>query len=744
MNSRSLTNVVNDQTVALNALIYGYAGHSLVTPHAAIQQVWWTEERINHKVTRDFVTSHLPAAERQWLTKPVAFGDDLTDDTYLDWILERARRLFLVLTEVGVPERIFAAVNNSWDDDDLPLPMADIKRLHLSMNRRIDSANEKFFHAQFAFLLRELRRGVHADYAPNEQIPLEYVQSLPPAVSLQPWARVHLPKKPNELLVRRKFALGDDQSPQALASAFLLDVETSRLVEHEHIAPVWASYTANGSAYMLTNFVGQHTVKTFIDHRNPPQYQKLPKPQRRRLVLNWMHCLADAVSTLHMNGFCHGAIRPSNVLIDAHNHIAFSDIGSLEFFQRDKRHDASEAYVYGPPEAHADGVVGDQERLFSMTSMSSSGSSTHSRASMRQRLAKSPMKRTGFDFGMSKPKRGPSRRRSDATEKADVFSLGCIFLDLMTFLVKKKAHDFVKHRSSKSKVRTEGRGAKTDASFHANLDRVESWMKTMHDLPLERKDDALRGVPLILNLIRAMLSPMPHLRPTARDVRDRLLDFLQNIAGLDAVHCGAHKHDVGFATSCTSGSDRASSASSANCSSLLSGSDYDTVRSSVTSVGTPWSVAFKRSMTLPESELEDMEAAGALAASPTSAAAVGPTSAPALALAPTSAPVSAPPSALPASPPAVPARCSRRRSLKVVSSPPSLPPPLPLPSPPTSPMSAMTLSSPTSAMALSSPTSATTLSSPTSPASPMSPAPLSELIPNKRERCRSIMPLPFP
>src|SRR4051812_28228633 len=98
MSARTLTNVVNDQTVTLNALIYGYAGHSLVTPQHALQQIWWTEERINEKVTNEFVTSRLQPSERERLHQPVGFGD-LSDDTYMEWIMDKARRLFLVLAE---------------------------------------------------------------------------------------------------------------------------------------------------------------------------------------------------------------------------------------------------------------------------------------------------------------------------------------------------------------------------------------------------------------------------------------------------------------------------------------------------------------------------------------------------------------------------------------------------------------------------------------------------------------------
>jgi serine/threonine protein kinase len=597
MSARTLTNVVNDQTVALNALIYGYAGHSLVTPHAALQQIWWTEERINEKVTQEFVTSRLQPHERERLTLPVGFGD-LSDDTYGEWILEKARRLFLILAEVGEADRIFAVVDKSWDDDDLPLELEDIEQLALS-NRRDTHANARFYHTQFTFLLRELRDGVHIDYAPGEECPLEFVTSLPAAVTLQNWSRVHLPKKPQEVYVRRKFALGDADSPDAFESEFIMDVESARMVEHDHIAPIWASYTAKGTGYIVTNFVGQHTLRTFIDHRNPTQYQKLPKPDRRWLLLNWLHCLADAIATLHQNGFCHSAIRPTNILVDEKNGIAFSDIGSLETFQKDKRPDPMDVYIYSAPEAQANphifqvrgpvaAPVEPIRKHSSIRSKSSSGSS-HSSGSQRQKLTKSPTAElSGFKFGFkrTKPILKP-RSRVHETEKADMFSLGCVFLEIITFMLKKKSHDLVKHRSSKQKISTGGKTSRTDSSYHANLDKIETWIEVLEKASFEHDDDAFRALPPILNLVRGMLSRAPAVRPTARDTRDRLLDILLSETAIPDIHCGAHKHDDVDVAISPSSSHRASSITSLRTmSTMSSSSDTDTIRYSTSSNAT--------------------------------------------------------------------------------------------------------------------------------------------------------------
>ncbi|UPX20023.1 uncharacterized protein EKO05_0010269 [Ascochyta rabiei] len=597
MTARTLTNVVNDQTVALNAMIYGYAGHSLVTPHAALQQIWWTDERINEKVTKDFVTSRLQPRERERLTQPVGFGD-LSDDTYLEWILEKARRLFLVLAEIGEADGIFAVVDRSWDDDDLPLEMDDIEQLALS-NRRDEHASARFYSTQFTFLLRELQNGVHIDYAPNEEVPLEYVMGLPPAASLQNWSRVHLPRRPKDVYVRRKFALGNPESSTALESVFMMDVESARMIEHDHIAPVWASYTAKGTGYVLTSFVGQHTLRTFIDHRDPIQYRKLPKPERRWLLLNWMHCLVDAVATLHQNGFCHSAIRPSNIIIDDRNAIAFSDISSLETFQKDKRPDPTDAYIYSAPETQSTQPALDSldpkapaptsvpfNTRTSVTSKSSARSSNSS-SSLGRKLSKASTNDLGaFNFGFrrTKPALKP-RSRVHETEQADMFSLGCVYLEIVTFMLKKKPHEFVKHRSTKQRTNSGGKSGRTDSSYHFNLGKVESWMNILEKASCEHDEDAFRAIPHILTLIRSMLSATPAARPTARSVRDELLEILNAYTTIPDVHCGAHKHDFGFSRSSTSGSDRALSVTSLRTiSTMSSGSDADTIRLSTSSM----------------------------------------------------------------------------------------------------------------------------------------------------------------
>ena len=69
---------------------------------------WWLPSRIDATVTRQFVVQQLLPEEIQRLDQPVAFGgEDLTERTYWDSIHENAKRLFLILLDLGVPDQIF-------------------------------------------------------------------------------------------------------------------------------------------------------------------------------------------------------------------------------------------------------------------------------------------------------------------------------------------------------------------------------------------------------------------------------------------------------------------------------------------------------------------------------------------------------------------------------------------------------------------------------------------------------------
>jgi serine/threonine protein kinase len=627
MGTRTLAQVAPTAgQIALNAYIYGYGGHSLVTPHAALKQLWWTDERIEAKVTRAFVVSKLRGEERGFLDRPLAFGEGLTDDTYMEWILERAKRLFLILTEIGVPDQIFGCIDDSWDDDDLPIPLENVQSLELAYEED-EELNKKFYDMQFVYLLRELQRGAHIDYGRKEHIPMEYVNTLPPAVSLQAWDRVHFPERPDEIFVRRKFPLNDkEEKGLKHHKAFLKDVRKAQSLRHVHIASAWASYTSENSGYVLSDFVSEHTLRTFIDHRTPMQFVRVPLHERPTILLEWMHCLADALAFMHSHGSAHTAIRPSNILIDRNNRIAFAEVGSLRTFQQGKKASKAEAYDYAAPESQicresvivvssppvsSKSAFSRIRKMSSGTSSSSSRSSSSTGSSTRSNSFCTTANTTPVTPSFSRrsnsitslastisPFRNFSRHLGSPTspsspfapsihpppsptstitsrvilpkptvidpstlrdlpvatpEMSDIFSLACVYLDLITFLLRGKITDFVKFRSqcsapthsydsqpgnltsSKTSIysssnnsppqqqqfRPRAHKPRPDASFHAlDPSRLDAWLSHLRAESSKRPEEVFRCVPELLRLCKRMMAQNATVRPTALQVRD--------------------------------------------------------------------------------------------------------------------------------------------------------------------------------------------------------------------------------
>jgi hypothetical protein len=123
-------------------------------------------------------------------------------------------------------------------------------------------------------------------------------------------------------------------------------------------------------------------------------------------------------------------------------------------------------------------------------------------------------------------------------EMADIYSLGCVFLDIITFLLKGKTTDFVKHRTTRiiSPV-PNGKRSRLDASFHATRDKVDDWIEMLKVDAERYPEQVYRGVPALLQLIQKMLISQATLRPSALQVRDKIKDILVGTSGIDYLCC---------------------------------------------------------------------------------------------------------------------------------------------------------------------------------------------------------------
>ncbi|KAL9594762.1 MAG: hypothetical protein Q9219_006848 [cf. Caloplaca sp. 3 TL-2023] len=535
---------------------------------------WWTEERINTTVNRDFISREIGARQYQdALHHPLAFGDGLTDNTYFDWILDKSRRCFLILNSIGVPERIFQLVDKSLDDDDLPLSEEALYDLNL-FGAKSETLDKKFYRQQFSVLVQELIPGGHQDFGADEVVPVEPRNGRKGSISgaSQTSDRVYVQQK---LYTRKKIATSGDNGVGRVH--FVMHLKALQSLIHPHLVSVWATYTQQDFSYMLLYPTTELTLKQFLDEQ-PKFFKSLEKQQRRETLLRWTHCVVSALAYLHEHGFTHQSIRPSNVTIDGNNSIYlanFAALNALDTVEGKGQAYRTEIYEHAAPEnwrrkASVYETAPDKtihlggsrtaRRIKDSAKQPPSRPSTSLFTSQRARSATTTTSSSNSSSSITRPKKAlittfspSSERFAPAAEPADVFSLSTIILHLTSLLLGYGPKAFASHRSRHNRQAGRG-GAPADASFHVNLNEVGTWMELlMKDAKEKEKKDQKgkgtggnfwRSVAGVVHSTEAGLRRDAAERHTARELEMRVGKYVRralgNVNGLD---CGCRCED---------------------------------------------------------------------------------------------------------------------------------------------------------------------------------------------------------
>ncbi|OTB03420.1 hypothetical protein M426DRAFT_321793 [Hypoxylon sp. CI-4A] len=501
--------------------------------------MWWDPSRIEATVTRQFVCSHLLPEEIKRLNQPLGFGDGLTDGTYWEWIDQKAKRIFLILLDIGVPDQIFGLIDDSWDDDDLPIPPDQVERLVLTPTRD-DKLERRFYARQFHYLLKFIEKGDYMIYEDAEVVPLNVDKR--PGLHLNAVVdRVELPNRSGEAFLRRRIPIGN--GPGLLTEQeFLYEVNKAKNIDNDHIASYYGAYAHQGSVYVLFTLPSDFNLKSLLVNM-PSSLKSMAKQDRRRLLMNWIHCLVDALCYLHSRGLSHGSIKPSTVLFNSSNHICYADISRLSAEAMSSASDRStfdkESYDYAapeqwyrPPNTHA-----SLHRKSTLIASSASASTSSDTSSFSISRGSAENNHPASMLHAPTPSLNP--------QAVDIFSLGCVILELINFQMKRQTRNFASHRAAKHKQAGRG-GAVLDSSFHKNIGQVESWMQGLAKDASKKKDDPVfRGVAPMLQVVSRMLAVNPHERPTAQEVEQCTYRILTENCGITEPHC-VHQYGWDF------------------------------------------------------------------------------------------------------------------------------------------------------------------------------------------------------
>ncbi|KAJ5988969.1 hypothetical protein N7481_004179 [Penicillium waksmanii] len=324
---------------------------TMARPHE-YTSLWWPEERITATLDTKYIISRLrPESVPQLFDLP-RWGEGLTSETYMERIMTKAGRLFLILNEIGIPDRIFALVDESRDDDDLPMAEQNIDLLCLSPYGNDPTLDASFFHAQWRFLVRGISEGEHVAYTANEGVPVEVarattssgVQGRDETVD-----KVVLSGTVCRVFLRTRVQVGG--APHFFSSDEVLEeIRSLRKLAHQHLFSIYASYFVDDTVCVLfTGAETDRTLQSFLSDE-PLTFKRLPKEERRQTLITWPHCLVSALSWLHVRGHSHTAIRPSNILVDPDFNIILGQFQALDSLLAPPRVNDLESYQYSAPE----------------------------------------------------------------------------------------------------------------------------------------------------------------------------------------------------------------------------------------------------------------------------------------------------------------------------------------------------------------------------------------------------------
>ncbi|EKG22289.1 hypothetical protein MPH_00356 [Macrophomina phaseolina MS6] len=241
---------------------------------------------------------------------------------------------------------------------------------------------------------------------------------------------------------RKRVRKAQSAVQRARVEAFEVELETLKRLRHHHLVQYVGSYTdPKWVAFMMLPIADCDLKEWMTSKTSKPSVQN---------VREAFGCLASAVSYLHQESVPHKDIKPDNILV--HNgRVLLTDFGSSLDWK-----DMDSSTTAGTPE------------------------------------------------GFTRRYAAPEVLRDDKrNSSSDIFSLGCVFLELATYLFGHDVDELNQHclsHGQKIMIFADNRGA------------IESWIEKIR-LPEAPKADSK-----ILDLIFTMMDPEKEYRPTASEI----------------------------------------------------------------------------------------------------------------------------------------------------------------------------------------------------------------------------------
>ena len=247
------------------------------------------------------------------------------------------------------------------------------------------------------------------------------------------------------------------------------ECEAMKKLLHIHIVRVLFSQQAQEAFYIYMEPVADLNLRLYLENCVKDGFPE----DSLRSILRWFGCLLSALRTAHQHHVIHQDIKPSNILVKTDHdgaRVFLADFGLAKDFENHDTSTTADTAVHGTP------------------------------------IYRAPEVRSG-------QKRGRA---------ADIFSLGCVFSEMLTVCCGKSLEEYQDYRCKSD--------AEVPLAFRANLTKVRRWV---HDLGADQDDNmgSTSGCcGWLTALIRRMVQVDPEQRPQSREA-------LANLRGNDQAEC---------------------------------------------------------------------------------------------------------------------------------------------------------------------------------------------------------------
>jgi serine/threonine protein kinase len=250
----------------------------------------------------------------------------------------------------------------------------------------------------------------------------------------------------------RKSIFLHPKNRRSVREAIQNEVKNLKELIHPHIVQIYLTYEEKQMFHIVMRPLAECDLETYLERDEPHTWMG------EQLGWKWIGCLASTLAFIHSKGIRHKDIKPRNILVSGER-ILFSDFGSSHAFQED-----GDSTTEGPAFSHtviycAPEIVVEAKR----------------------------------------------------NRSADVFSLGCVFTELILWTHGHSVPDYHDQRATKSN------GMKTSA-YHATLDKVDSFFLSDGDLAAPFKA-----------IIQPMIAKEPQERLTASEASKAISEYRREL-----------------------------------------------------------------------------------------------------------------------------------------------------------------------------------------------------------------------